>query len=342
MKKICLTGGGTAGHIMPNIAIFEEAKNEFEFFYIGAKNSMEEKLITPLMPFYSAPMVKLVRAFTFKNLKIPFVLIKSIIECKIILQREKPNLIFSKGGFVSVPVCLAGFLLKIPIITHESDLTLGLGNKIISKIAKQVCTSFEQTATGIKKGEYTGAPIRSCFKNANKNNAIELIKNYNPTKKTIIVVGGSLGSKNLNNAIIGCLKILQNFNVVHIVGKGNFNPNVKFSNYTQIEFAPNIADLFALSDIVITRGGSNALFELLHLNKKMIIVPLGKSQSRGDQLQNAQVFEKNGWATVLQEENLEATTLVETINQTLNKNFNTPKNINGTQNILAVIKKYAK
>lgn len=341
MKKICLTGGGTAGHIMPNIAIFEEAKHEFDFFYIGAKNSMEEKLITPLMPFYSASMVKLIRKVTFKNLKIPFVLIKSVLECKRILKHQKPDIIFSKGGFVSVPVAIAGYLLKIPVVTHESDLSLGLGNKIVVKFAREICTSFEKTAKGLKKGVYTGAPIRKCFEKPNKQRAINLISNYNPRAKTIVVVGGSLGSANLNSVIKNSITKLNDFNVVHIVGRGKALNSLNAKNYTQFEFVDNIEDFFALGDIVITRGGSNALFELLYMKKNMIIVPLGKGESRGDQLENAKVFQNNNWAKVLLEEELTPQNLCLKINRPFNLSF--PKQVqNGTQNILNVIKKHIK
>lgn len=339
MKKICLTGGGTAGHIMPNIAIFEESHNNFDFFYIGAKNSMEEKLISPLMPFFSAPMVKFVRSFTLKNLKIPFILLKSISACKKILKKEKPALVFSKGGFVSVPVCIAAFLLKIPVITHESDLSLGLGNKIICKFSKKVCTSFKETATKTKKGVFTGSPIRICFENANKSRAIPLINNYNINKKTIVVIGGSLGSKKLNEAILQAVGSLKNYNIVHIVGKNNKNNNLNknIDNYTQLEFVNNIADVFDLADIVITRGGSNALFELLHMHKKMIIVPLSKNESRGDQIENAIYFKNNKWAEVVFEEDLTTQNLLNTINKCLETEYIFPTNTNGTKNILKAI-----
>lgn len=340
-KKICLTGGGTAGHIMPNIAIFEEANNKYDFMYIGAKNSMEEKLITPIMPFFSAPMVKFVRSFTLKNLKIPFILLGSIITCKKILKSEKPDIIFSKGGFVSVPVAIAASLLKIPVITHESDLTLGLGNKIVGKFSKKICTSFEETSGYNKKGVFTGTAIRKCFDNFDKTRAIKLLKNFDITKQTVLIIGGSLGSKNLNKAIRNSLNNLQNYNVVHIVGKNNLDTTINSKNYFQLEFVENIADFFALSDVVITRGGSNALFELKYMNKKIIIVPLGKAQSRGDQIENAKVFEKKGWADIILEENLTSNTLLKTIN----KQLKTPEiqknsNINGTKNILKTLEEF--
>ena len=342
MKKICLTGGGTAGHIMPNIALFEYAKDEFEFMYIGAKGSMEEKLITPLMPFFSAPMVKLVRSFTLKNFKIPFVLLNSVLKIKKILKEQKPDIIFSKGGFVSVPVAIAGFILKIPVITHESDLTLGLANKIISKFSKKICTSFEETALSLKKGVFTGTAIRKCFENPNKSMAKTQLKNFDENKKTILIIGGSLGSKNLNCAILTALNSLKEYNVVHIVGKNNLKPNIKQSNYYQIEFAENIADFFDLADLIITRGGSNCLFEIAYMNKKMIIIPLSKQQSRGDQIENANLFKKKNLAEVILEEDLTTTKLVNAINNCINKNFNYLNIKNGTQNILNVIKSYIK
>ena len=312
---IILTGGGTAGHIMPNIALFEKYKSKYDFIYIGSKDSMEEKLVEKIMPFYHITTTKLIRKLTLKNFKIPFELIKGINEAKKLLKDINPSLIFSKGGFVSVPVVLAGKKLGIHCITHESDLTMGLANKLIKNKCDYVCSSFQSTTRYLKNGVWTGTPLRSQLFCGDRNKILSNCK-FDKNKKTIMVFGGSLGSRNINELIFKNIHQLDSYNIIHIVGKGNTR-KVDYKNYLQKEFVDNIQDYFACSDLVITRGGSNAINELLALKKLMIIIPLSKAQSRGDQILNSEYFKSKGYAEMILEENMNISVLKKTINSML-------------------------
>lgn len=317
MKKIVFTGGGTAGHIMPNLAIIEEIKNKAKVYYIGS-NGMEKELVKNYdIPFYEIPSTKLKRSFSFSNLLIPFKLIKAIKKAKQILKEIRPDVIFSKGGYVALPVVFAAKKLKIRVILHESDMTLGLANKLCKNKCETVCTSFEKTAENLKNGLFTGSPLRSQIFKGNKENTKKLFKNYK-NKPTILVVGGSLGSKIINENIRKSLDKLKDYNIVHLCGKNNLS-NIKKDNYVELEFANNIEDLYALSNIVISRAGSNVINEILALNKPNILIPLSKKASRGDQILNANYFKEKGYSKVILEEYLSPNSLVNSINQLNNE-----------------------
>jgi len=344
MKIIVLTGGGTAGHIMPNLALLPELQKEFDkIYYLGAKNSMEEKIILEYknIEFISIPTTKLIRKLTLKNLLIPFKLINSINKTKKILKQIKPDVIFCKGGFVSVPVAIAGKQCKIPVVSHESDLSMGLANKIILKFANKVCTSFEDTAKISNKCICTGTPIRQQIFNGNKQNILSKFK-PDINKPTILFFGGSLGSKKINTLVENSIdELIKKYNVLHIIGKGNKN-NITKPNYYAVEFAGSIENFFASADIVICRGGANSLFELLALKKPMLIIPLSKAESRGDQLENAEYFKNHYHAEVLQESEATTTTLLNKLNNiNLNRHkivsLMTKTNINANKNIVDVI-----
>ncbi|MGN1222944.1 MAG: undecaprenyldiphospho-muramoylpentapeptide beta-N-acetylglucosaminyltransferase [Christensenellales bacterium] len=311
MKKIVFTGGGTAGHIIPNLAIINDIKNRAQIYYIGS-NGLEKKLVQEKnIEFFEISSTKLKRSLSFSNLLIPFKLIKAYNEAKKILKKINPDVIFSKGGYVSLPVVLASHKLKIDVIAHESDLTMGLANKICKNKCKIICTSFETTAKNLKNGLFTGSPIRKEIFCGNIQNAQKLFKQ--PTKKpTILVVGGSLGSKIINEIIFQIIDNLKEFNFIHIVGKGN-KKEINKENYVQLEYADNIQDLFALADIVISRAGSNAVNEILALNKPNILIPLSKKASRGDQILNAKYFQEKGYSKVIFEEDLNAINLIANI-----------------------------
>ena len=311
MKTIVLTGGGTAGHIMPNIALIPELKKHFQkIIYIGSKNGMEKHLISKIkgVEFIEINTVKFIRKLTLKNLLIPFKLFSSISQCKKILKDIKPDIIFSKGGFVSVPVCFAGKKLGIPIISHESDFSFGLANKLILKKCTYMFTSFRESCKN-NKCIYTGSPIRQEIFNGNKEKCLCKFEKKQPT---ILIFGGSLGSKSINEVVYKSIDKLKDFNIVHIVGKNN-SKKINKSNYFQLEFAENIWDYFALCDYVISRAGANSIFEILALKKPMLLIPLSKAQSRGDQIENANAFKKYGYASVLYEENLSPLSLVNSI-----------------------------
>ncbi len=303
MKTIILTGGGTAGHVFGCLALLPKLETFFDkIVYIGG-NGIEKEILKNYknIQYFEIPTTKLERKFTLKNLAIPFVLLKSILECKKIITKTKPNIIFSKGGFVSLPVVLAGASKKVPTILHESDLSLGLANKLVKNKAKVIFTSFKQTALKLKNGVWSGSPIRPQIFCGNKQNALKQF-NVLPNKQVLTIVGGSLGATFLNKLVEENFNFLcQNFFVIHITGK-NKKTNLKHKNYVQCEYVENIQDVFALTNLAITRGGSNAIFEFLALQIPMLIVPLSKKVSRGDQIENAKIFEKEGFAKVLMEE----------------------------------------
>lgn len=312
-KSIVLTGGGTAGHIMPNLALLPELEKHFKkIYYLGTKDSMEQKILENYknVEFIEIPTTKLIRKLTPKNLLIPFKLINAISKTKKILKKINPSVIFCKGGFVSVPVAIAGKKCNIPVISHESDLSMGLANKIILKYAKTVCTTFEDTALISKKCIVTGTPIRQQIFNGNKQNVLKEFMNFNKEKPFVLFFGGSLGSKNINKLVEENIDIfLEKYNILHITGKNNANYLKKYG-YFQKEFISNIEDYFALANIVVCRGGANSIFELLALNKPMLIIPLSKAQSRGDQIENAEYFKRKKLAEVIREENMNIHSLI--------------------------------
>lgn len=349
MKKIVFTGGGTGGHIMPNLSLIEVLQNDYQIYYLGS-NGMEKNILAkyPKVKFIEIPVVKFVRSLNLKNLTIPFKLFSSIRVCEKILKEISPNVIFSKGGFVSIPVCLAGQKLKIPTITHESDITMGLANKIISKKATAICCSFESTTKKCKKNAiFTGSPIRQQIFKGNKENIINTY-HINTNKPIVLITGGSLGASAINSAIWDNLQSLTSrYTLLHIVGRNKLNKEFSnSSNYIQLEFAPNIEDFFAVADIVISRAGSNTLFELLALNKPMLLIPLPKKSSRGDQLLNTAEFYSKGYCEYILQENINEETILNKLN-TLHKNklsyiknMKNAPNPNGTQKIISIIKKY--
>lgn len=311
MKKIVFTGGGTAGHIVPNLAIIDEIGNRAKIYYIGS-NGLEKSMVKEKnIEFFEIPCTKLRRSLSLKNLLIPFVLLKSIFCAKKVLKKIKPDIIFSKGGFVSLPVVIAGKMLKIPIISHESDITMGLANRLVKNKSKIICTSFEKTALRLKNGLYTGTPLRKEIFFGNKENAKKLFINYTP-KPTILIFGGSLGSKTINETVLKSLDKLSDYNIIHIVGKNNQN-SIKKDNYVCLEFTNQIADLFALSSLVISRAGSTSINEILALKKPNILIPLSKKASRGDQILNSEYFKEKGYSKVILEENLSQSSLVNAI-----------------------------
>ena len=320
-KTIILTGGGTAGHIMPNIALLPELEKHFKkIYYLGAKDSMEQRILKDYknVEFIEIPTTKLIRKLTLKNLLVPFKLVKAISKTKKIIKKLNPDVIFCKGGFVSVPVAIAGKKLDIPVISHESDLSMGLANKIILKFANTFCTTFEDTAKISKKCIATGTPIREQIFNGNKCKVLKEFTNFNKNKPFVLFFGGSLGSKNINTLIEENIdKLLEKYNILHITGKNNANKLKKWG-YFQKEFASNIEDYFNLADIVVCRGGANSIFEILALNKPMLIIPLSKAESRGDQIENAEYFKRHKFASVLREENMNIGSLTTKLDYILN------------------------
>lgn len=322
MTKIAFTGGGTVGHVSVNLSLIPTALSQgYEALYIGSKNGIEREMIESQLPeikYYPISSGKLRRYISLENAKDVFKVLKGILDARKVLKKEKPDLLFSKGGFVSVPVVIAAKSLNIPTIIHESDLTPGLANKIALKFAKKIYTTFEETLNYLPKenADFIGATIREDLKNGNAHNGYQLT-GFNENKKVLLVMGGSLGSKKLNSIIRENLDaLLQQYQVIHLTGKGLKDDQVKKSGYIQYEFVKeDLTDLLAITDTVISRAGSNAIYEFLTLRIPMLLVPLGLDQSRGDQIDNANHFADKGYAKAIDEEQLTAQILLQELNE---------------------------
>lgn len=316
MKRIILTGGGTAGHVTPNIALLPHLKElGYDIQYIGSYTGIEKELIEPFgIPYHGISSGKLRRYFSVQNFTDPFRVLKGFREAHKLIRQLKPDVIFSKGGFVSVPVVLAGKRCKVPVIIHESDMTPGLANKIAIPTAAKVCCNFPETLKSLPKGKavLTGSPIRQELLSGNKIAAMDMC-HFTSDKPVILVIGGSLGAVAVNNAVREALpELLKDFQIIHLCGKGKMDESLKdVEGYCQFEYIKNeLRNLFALADIVISRAGANAICELLALHKPNLLIPLSANASRGDQILNARSFERQGFSLVLEEEQLTKETLL--------------------------------
>lgn len=318
-KKIVLTGGGSAGHVTPNIALIPALKKAgYEIYYIGSYEGIEKKLIEDYnIPYFGIATGKLRRYFDPKNFTDPFRVMKGFTESISLLKKIKPDIVFSKGGFVSVPVVRAARVLKIPYIVHESDITPGLANKLSMNGASKICCNFPETMRHLPadKAILTGTPIREELGMGNAKVGKELC-GFTDDKPVLMVIGGSLGAQSVNETVRFALpRILPDFNVVHICGKEKMD-NLKLSvpGYKQFEYVKNeLKDLFAMADIVVSRAGANSICELLALKKPNILIPLSTRSSRGDQMLNARSFEQQGFSLVIDNDELDEDILVETI-----------------------------
>lgn len=321
MSTIVLTGGGTGGHVIPCVSLLPELRKHFDrICYIGT-NGIEKELISKQkgVEYFEISATKFQRRNKIKNISLPFKLIKSVCEAKKILKDIRPDVIFSKGGYVSLPVCIASYFLKLPIVSHESDLSLGKANKIIYKLSTSFCTTFEKTTEGLKKAVYTGAPIRESLFNGSTRRGME-ITHFDLSRPVVLVTGGSTGAEALNDVIYTSLPLLtKKYDIIHLTGKNKLR-KIRHSHYVQMEYCHEIEHLFKIADVVVSRAGSGAIYELLALKKCMILVPLPKGNSRGDQVENAKYFESRGYARVIEQENLNAKSLCEAIdNLVVNK-----------------------
>ena len=319
MKRIILTGGGTAGHVTPNIALLPRLKElQYDIHYIGSYNGIEKELISQFgIPYHGISTGKLRRYFSVQNFTDPFRVIKGMGEARKLIKILEPDVIFSKGGFVSVPVVLAGKGQHVPVIIHESYMTPGLANKISIPSATKVCCNFPETLSSLPAGKavLTGSPIRQELLSGDKYRAREFL-HFTSDKPVILVVGGSLGAVAVNNAIRAILpELLKDFQVIHLCGRGKLDPSLNGTEgYAQFEYIKEeLRDLFALTDIVISRAGANAICELLALHKPNLLIPLSANASRGDQILNARSFERQGFSMVLEEEELTNETLLSAV-----------------------------
>ena len=318
-KKIVLTGGGTAGHVTPNIALLPELKNAgYEISYIGSYDGIEKKLITDYgIPYYGIATGKFRRYLDIKNFTDPFKVIKGFSEARRYLKQIRPDVVFSKGGFVSVPVVRAAASLHIPCVIHESDMTPGLANKLCIPVARKVCCNFPETYNMLppKKAVLTGSPIREELTRGDKDQALALCK-FTKGKPVILVIGGSLGAASVNKTVREALPdLLKDFQVVHICGKDKIDSSyLHTEGYLQFEYVKEeLKDFFAMADIVISRAGANSICELLALRKPNLLVPLSASSSRGDQILNAKSFESQGFSMVINDDELNAGLLTEKV-----------------------------
>lgn len=322
MKKIILTGGGTAGHVTPNLALIPSLQElGYEIHYIGSYQGMERKLIEATgIPYDGISSGKLRRYFDIKNFSDPFRVLKGYGEALKLMKKYKPDVVFSKGGFVAVPVVLAAKHYRIPTIIHESDMTPGLANKLCIPSAQKVCCNFPETLNYLpkEKAVLTGSPIRAELLQGDRLSGLQYT-HLSADLPVLLVIGGSLGSVIVNTAVRNLLpRLLSQFQVIHICGKGNLDEGlIGTKGYVQYEYvdAP-LKHLFAASDLVLSRAGANSICEILALRKPNVLIPLSAAASRGDQILNAESFKKQGFSTVLEEEALSEDTLYQAITET--------------------------
>ncbi|MBE5744261.1 MAG: UDP-N-acetylglucosamine--N-acetylmuramyl-(pentapeptide) pyrophosphoryl-undecaprenol N-acetylglucosamine transferase [Clostridiales bacterium] len=342
MKTIILTGGGTAGHCTPHFALVKDLKTHFDkIYYIGSHNGIEKTLVQKQnIPYFSIPTVKLKRSLTLDNLKIPLTLCKSVKSAKQLLVKLQPDVVFSKGGYVALPVTIACKKLNIPVVIHESDKTLGLANKIATKFSKLTVTTFPSK---VKNSKCLGAIIREELFYKSREDALKYYK-ISGKKPVLLITGGSMGAKIINEQVkLNLDKLIKTFDVLHIVGKGNLSPICK-EGYTQVEFT-DMAYAYNACDIALSRAGSNTAFELIALKIPTLFIPLSKKVSRGDQIENARYFYDKGLCHILLEEDINEKFLDSVINlykmkNVLINNMKQSKITIANQKIVEILSKY--
>lgn len=317
-RKVVLTGGGTVGHVMLNKLLIPGFINRgIEPVYLGSKKGIEKEIIgATSIKYYNISSGKLRRYLSSENFKDIFKVMKGISDARKVLKKENVEFVFSKGGFVSVPVVLAAKSLGIPVYIHESDITPGLANKIAGKFATKIFVTFKRTLDYIPsdKAQYIGPVIRDELKRGYSKIGYELT-GFNPDKRVMIVMGGSLGARSINQFIRDNLdELTKEWQIIHLCGRGNYQEGLDSENYKQFEFVKKeLPHLITISDIAVGRSGSNAIYEFLLNEKPMILIPLPRSQSRGDQVENAEYFKEKGYAEVIQDEELEMEIFQETL-----------------------------
>lgn len=351
VRRIVFTGGGTAGHVTPNIALIGPLLEEgWEVHYIGSETGMEKALIAGIdgVTYHGIASGKLRRYFSWQNFIDPFRVLKGCFQARRLIRRLKPDVIFSKGGFVSVPVVLAAG--RVPVVAHESDYSPGLSNRIASRFTDKVCVSFEDTLPHVPhgRGVFTGTPIRPALYAGSRERALAFT-GLSGTKPVLLVMGGSLGAQKLNELLREALPVLnETFDVVHLCGRGKNDCSCVACGYMQYEYIDReLPDLFALADVVLSRAGANSVFELLALNKPSVLVPLTSASTRGDQLLNANYFEKKGYALVLDQNTATTELLVGAVNDAFaarerySQTMCEDTRSDGTEAILAIIREAA-
>ena len=353
--RIVFTGGGTAGHVTPNIALIEVLQREgWQIDYVGSADSIEQVMITNLnIPYHAVSSGKLRRYFSWKNFLDPLKIMLGSVQAYRLLRNLNPDVVFSKGGFVAFPVVVGAWLNRIPIVAHESDMSPGLANRLSFPFVNKICVTFAAAKKHFKqqeKVEVTGTPIRRELFNGNAAHGLALC-GFTSDVPCILVVGGSQGATIMNTCVRHALdELCQRYQVIHLCGKGKVDSN--FSNrarYCQFEYAnEELADFFAASDVVISRAGANALYEILALEKPHVLIPLSQKISRGDQVQNARYFQQQGISVVANEETLTPETLLAAVNEVSTHRAKVIKKIkalaieSATLKIVAIIKEQAR
>jgi len=349
MKRIVLTGGGTAGHVTPHLALLPHLiKEGYEIHYIGTKNGIERTMMEkiPEITYHAVQSGKLRRYFDWKNFTDPFRVLAGAFQSAYLIGKIKPDVCFSKGGFVSVPVVIGSWLHRVPTLCHESDLTPGLANKICMRFAKKAATTFPECAKALgEKATFTGTPLRPELFQGSRKKGLEMA-HFTADKPVLLMMGGSLGAQSVNAALRKALpRLLEKLQVFHICGKGNLDASLNgLQGYYQVEFlSEELPDALAAADYILSRAGANALCEFQALGKPMLLVPYPKGASRGDQILNAQSFEKRGLAKVLMQENMTEDTLTEAIwnliadEAAFRKSLHDAPPADGTQAVLKMI-----
>ena len=319
MKKIVLTGGGSAGHVTPHLALLPHLLKEgYEVHYIGTQDGIEHGMVgnLPGVTYHVVKSGKLRRYFDWKNFTDPFRVIAGAFQSAHLMRRLKPDVCFSKGGFVSVPVVVGAWLHHVPVLCHESDLTPGLANKLCARFAKKVATTFPECAQALApKGVFTGTPLRPELFSGSREKGLAMA-HFTADKPVLLMMGGSLGAQSVNAALRAALpKLLPHMQVFHLCGKGNLDESLKgLDGYYQVEFlSDTLPDAMAAADYILSRAGSNALCEFQALGKPMLLIPYPKGASRGDQILNAASYEKRGLARVLPQEQMTPDSLEQAI-----------------------------
>ncbi|MCM1990340.1 undecaprenyldiphospho-muramoylpentapeptide beta-N-acetylglucosaminyltransferase [Oceanirhabdus seepicola] len=354
MKKIILTGGGTSGHVNPNIALIPELKNlNYEVHYVGTEEGIEKKLIKEInIPFHSISVGKLRRYFSIKNFTDVFKTILGIFKSLHIVRKIKPNVLFSKGSYVSFPVVIACWIYRVPVIIHDSDICIGVANKVVFPFAKKICYSFPEASEKIPKSKriFTGVPIRESIKNGSADKGFEIC-NFSKEKPVILVMGGSVGSRLINSAIRDNLpELLENYQICHLCGKNKLDKELSnIDGYVQYEYVnEELAHFYKMADIIVTRAGATVANELLVLNKPSLLIPMEARFTRDDQILNAQSLKKNGYSEVLLEKDMSNERICKEIDDLYSNrekyisNIKSRNSINAVKAITDLIEAYSK
>lgn len=318
---VLVTGGGSGGHVIPAIPVMERLLADgHRVSFVGTRSGYESGLLKGVaIDYFGISAGKLRRYFSLDNVRDAGRVVLGVIEALRLVRRLRPDVIFSKGGFVAFPVVLAGWMCRIPVLGHESDFSPGLANRLSQPFLQTLCTSFAQTPVGGFRGRvvHTGTPVREAMLRGDPDRARQQFR-LDPAKPMLLVTGGSLGALALNQVVRAALPaLLREFEIVHVCGPGRMQASA-MAGYHQYEFiTEGWGDLFALAAVVVSRAGANSLFELLSLGKLNLLIPLSAAASRGDQLENADYAQQQGYSLVIPEGNLNEGTLVAGIHELL-------------------------